>query len=398
MLYKRLILVAVLAVAMLAGCNDGKPKKPTAKEQLTQNWKDARAAVQFTLAQQQYDGGNFAESRKSVDQALALSPRMAPALVLSAKIHVEQGDLQPAHRQLTEALVHDPSNAEADYLLGVIQQRWQKPLEALAHYQAARGKQPEELAYLLATAETCVALDRVDEALELLQPRVQFFENSGAIRDVVGQLLVRKGQYPPAIAMLRQASVLSSSDNSIREHLALALFHGGEHREAIQVLVQLTSDEPFASRPDLLMALGECYLTISRPREARAAFDTASQLDPGSAAIWMRMGKAALELHDLRRAELSLRKAQSLDGSNSEVHLMMGYLRLKQDRFADALTSFNKAATLDRTDTVSLCMIGYVLEKMDRPGQAMSYYAQALKIKPQDELAAKLMAGVDPHE
>lgn len=397
MLNKRVLLVAALAAAMVAGCAD-KPKKPTAKEQLTQNWKDARAAVQYTLAKQQYDGGNFGEARKSIDQALSLSPRMAPALILSAKIHIEHGDLQPAHRQLTEALVQDPSNAEADYLLGVVLQRWQKPQEALACYEAARAKQPEELAYLLAAAETLVTLDRVDEALGILQPRVVFFENSAAIRDAVGQLLFQKGRYGESIAMLRQASVLSPNNRSIREHLALALFHGGEHREAIEVLVELTSEEPYASRSDLLLALGECYMNVSRPREARAVFDRATQLEPGSAAVWMRLGKAALELSDLRRAELSLRKALSLEGSNAEAHLMMGYLRLQQDRFAEALSSFNKAAALDRTDTVALCMIGYVLEKMDRPAQAMNYYAQALKLKPNDELASRLMAGVDLHE
>jgi Flp pilus assembly protein TadD len=198
--------------------------------------------------------------------------------------------------------------------------------------------------------------------------------------------------------MLRQASVLSSSDDSIREHLAVALFQGGEYREAADVLAQLTAKPEYAQRADLLTALGECYMALNRPRDARPVFDTVTQIDPASSAAWLRLGKAAMELNDLRRAELSLRKALSLDGSSRDVHLMMGYLRLRQDRLADALTSFNKAAVLDRTDTVSLCMIGYVLEKMGRPRQAMDYYAQALKLRPQDELASRLMAQVDLNE
>ena len=40
-------------------------------------------------------------------------------------------------------------------------------------------------------------------------------------------------------------------------------------------------------------------------------------------------------------------------------------------------------------------MIGYVLEKSGKPQQAVKYYAQALKLKPDDELAARLMASVD---
>jgi Flp pilus assembly protein TadD len=62
----------------------------------------------------------------------------------------------------------------------------------------------------------------------------------------------------------------------------------------------------------------------------------------------------------------------------------------------EALTEFQKASSLDRSDPVSLCMVGYVLEKTGKPEQAMKYYAQALKIKPDDVLAASLMASVDP--
>jgi Flp pilus assembly protein TadD len=56
------------------------------------------------------------------------------------------------------------------------------------------------------------------------------------------------------------------------------------------------------------------------------------------------------------------------------------------------MAQFQKAATLDRRDPVALCMIGYVLEKSGRREQAMKYYAAALKLRPGDELASKLMA------
>jgi len=40
-------------------------------------------------------------------------------------------------------------------------------------------------------------------------------------------------------------------------------------------------------------------------------------------------------------------------------------------------------------------MVGYALQKLGRPAEAISYYAQALKIKPNDDMAKKLMASVD---
>ena len=53
---------------------------------------------------------------------------------------------------------------------------------------------------------------------------------------------------------------------------------------------------------------------------------------------------------------------------------------------------------MDRQDTVSLCMMGYVLQKLSRPADAVRYYAAALKIRPADEMATKLLASVDPRD
>ena len=53
-----------------------------------------------------------------------------------------------------------------------------------------------------------------------------------------------------------------------------------------------------------------------------------------------------------------------------------------------------QAYALDRGDTVSLCMVGYVLEKMGRNDEALRCYAQALKLKPNDDFATRLMAEV----
>jgi tetratricopeptide (TPR) repeat protein len=386
-----IMLAASLTLAM--GCENG-GKNKTAKEEVTQQWKDARAGVQYAMAKQQYDAGALPQARKSIDAALELSPQHLPALLLSARLHIEQGQLDSAEAMLARAGALDPKNAEVDYLSGVVCQRWQKPEAALALYHSAFTKAPTELAYLLAEAETLVSLERSDEALALLNEKVIYFEHSAAIRDAVGQLLVQKGRYAEAIEMLRRAVVLAPEEMQMREHLALALYYGGQHRDAADALHRLLKHDLFKDRADLHTALGETYLQLNRARDARAAFDRATQLEPASATLWVRLGKAAVQLEDERRAEISLKKALSLDGTLAEAHLMMGYLRLKQDRLADALTSFNQAANLDRTDPVSLCMVGYVLEKLGRPAQAMGYYSQALRLQPDDELATRLMADI----
>ena len=393
---KLLIAPALAAALAVTGCanSGGKTNADAGKELARKQWAGARANVLGNLAKEQYDNGSFDKARSTTDDALKMDPENAALRVLSARIAIEQGNLELADKELTLARRYSPKNAEADYFAGAVCQRWQKFQEAHDFYRSASEKQPGEIAYLLAQSEALVLLNRPDEALALLQNRVVFFESSATIRDAVGQLLMQKGKYDQAVDSFRQASVLASDDNAIREHLALAQVRTRQFRDAATVLERLMKDERYQKRADLYLALGECYLNTNRAREARDTFETATQVNPNQASIWMSLGKAALQLNDLRRAELALKRSISLEPASSEANLLIGYCRLRQKKTPEALAAFRKASALDPNDTVSLCMIGYVLEKSGKPRQALDYYAQALKLKPHDEMATRLMADV----
>jgi tetratricopeptide (TPR) repeat protein len=291
-----------------------------------------------------------------------------------------------------------PADGEPYYLSGVVYQRWQKLDTAYEFYGKAAERSPAELSYVLAQSEMLVAMNRINDALLLLQARVTYFEHSGAIRDAVGQLMMQQGRFAEAVAMLREASILAEDDPGIHERLALALYRNKDYREASEVISGLVQTDPFSKRVDMFTLLGECQLQLSRPREARASFETASQLDPYSAHTWQCLGRAALETGDFRRAEIALTKSLSVDNAAGETHLLLGYVRLREDRLADALASFKKASALDHTDTVSLCMVGYAFQKLGNPDAANQCYSKALKLNPGDEMARQLISGLDLHD
>lgn len=390
----RLTIPMALALALAGGCSTNGKKEPTQHEAAKQQWNNARAAVLYSLGKQQYEGGNFDDCRKSLDDALKMAPDNVASHLLMAKVGIEQGKLDQSLHELETVRQLAPGNADADYLAGVIYQRWQRPDTALGYYVAACNKSPNELSYLLARAEMLVALDRSDEAMELLHSKLTYFENSPAIRDAVGQLLVRKAKYREAAAVLRQASILSADDQGIREHLALALYYDKQYREAGQLFERLLKDDRYQSRADLQTALGECQMQTERLHDARDSFQVAAQLEPADPIHWLNLAKVAMELNDLTRAEMSVRKALSLEPARSECHLMLGYLRLRQQKLNEALSAFGKASLLDDKDPVSLCMIGVVLEKQGKSSEAIACYGKALKLRPNDELAATLMAQV----
>ena len=410
------------AVLFVAGCS-GMKKEKTAHEQGYQRWNNTRSGILYGLAKQQYEQGNLDAARKSCDDALKLTPNNATIRIMSARLYIEKGHMEPALKELAEAIKSEqaiiaanpepkpaknaPANApkpgnasiaEAEYLTGVIQQRWQKPQQAFEAYSRAVEQSPNELPYVLAKAEMMVILDKRDDALLMLQERMTYFENSGTIRDAIGQLLVQRQQYAEAVQVLRQASILAPDELIIREHLALAMYYNKQHRDAGNLLERVINDARGTPRADLLAALGECQLQLGKFAEARNSFESAAQANPGGLTVWLGLAKAALELNDTKRVELSLKKASALEPANAEVFLMQGYLKLKQKKMPEALSAFRRAYAIDPKDTVGLCMAGYTLEKMGRQSEAMACYAKALKMKPEDDLASTLMAQVQVHE
>ena len=386
-----LVVLAALTIAFAGGCQS----RAKSKKEATARWNKARAGVMYSLASDQFKAGNLDQARKTVDQALKLDPANPAVLVLSAKVHVEQGQLEAGELQLEAARKAAPNMAEAYYLSGVVYQRWQKPQTAYEYYTAACDKAPAELAYVLARAEMLVALDRSNEAISLLQEKVNYFENSPAVRDAYAQLLAQAGRHTEAVEMFRQAVMLADDDLALKERFAFALFHDKQYVEAAEAFTRLLENEQYKGRADLLAALGQSQLHVGKPREARRSFEEATQKDPGNQQTWLGLAKAAMESNDFKRAELALKKAYALDKTAPDAHLLLGYLRLRQNRYPDALAAFERASAKDPKDTVSICMIGYVHEKTGKKDLAMEYYGKALQIKPNDQLASRLIAGID---
>jgi Flp pilus assembly protein TadD len=389
-----LALAAASALAV-SGCAPKKKDEPHAAEK---TWLGARSNVTLSLAHDQYKGGNFDKARQTVDEGLRMTPDSPQLRILSAKLAIEQGQLERADKDLELVRKLAPNDAEALYLSGVVCQRWQKAQAAYDYYKLASDKAPTELQYLMAQSEMLVGMDRSDEALALLQAKVIYFEHSGGIRDAVARLLLAKGRHKEAVALFRQATILTPDEKSFREGLAMALYYAKDHKQAVEVLSGLVKLEEYADRADLRLALGDSLLQTGKPREARESLEVAARLQPGNAGVWLGLARAALETGDLKRAELGIKKSIALNAKSPEAHLMLGYLRLRQEKLHDALQAFTKAATLDRKDSVSVCMVGYVFERLGRHDAAMKCYAKALKLKPNDEMASQLMAGLNQHD
>lgn len=392
-LLRTLSVCSLLALATASvGCNAF--ERPNAAKV---QWKVARTSVMMSLAREQFANNDLDGARKSITDALTIMPDSAELRVFSARIAIEQGNLELAEAELLKASTADPKNASADYYRGVLMQRWQRTARALELYETACEKNPKELAYVLARAEALVALDREAEAQTLLKTAQDSgdFENSAELRSLRGQIYYRQKKYAEACEQLREATLLSPEEIGIREQLARSLYAAGRKAEATPVLERLVADEKFAKRADLFTQLGECYLAAGRPNEAKAAFETASNLQPGNLDYTLNLTKAALDVGDIRRADLTVRRAVAISPGDAQANLMLGFVRLEQKKYEEALTAFRRSAAADAKDSTATCMAGVVLEKLGRRQDALQQYTKALALDPADPLAKQRLSSLE---
>ena len=380
-----------MSALVAAGCSSN---KPTSKDKAKIAWADARAAVLLNLANEQYQRGSLDEARKTVRDGLRTSNRLSGLHLLQAKLDIEDNQLPSAAMALAAARQLAPSDPEIYYVSGIVAERWQQPENALKEYTKASELAPGELAYLLAVAETQIALDRADEAAQVLEAKLVYFESSAPIRDMLAQIYQELGRHAEAAEMLRQAALLMPDDLGLRERYAMALVDAGDRDKAAEVLERLMEKPEYANQASLHVVLAECRMEQEQPEAARASFMRAARIDPKNVVAWLGVGRASLATGDLDRAEYALTQAQALKPTGRDgvdTLLIAGYLRLKQNRVQEAANLFQRATGLDREDATPVAMYGLCQQRLGRIDAARQYYERALALDPDDRLARQLM-------
>lgn len=388
------ISIIVVAALLVAGCNSNS-LTPNDKAVAHKQWNDARAGVLASLAEDQFKSGSLDKCQETLDRALGLEPDSAPLHLLAAKLAIEQGKLELAQSHLTLAGKCDPKDGEVDYLNGVILQRWRLMDKAHEAYATAADKNPQELSYVLAEAESLVDLKQPDQAITLLQTKQSAFEHSGLLRDEMGQLQLQQGHVTEAITTLQQAVIMSADDAAMREHLAFAQLAGKEYGPAAEGLRRLVKEPTGQKRADLFAALADCETHLNQPNLAKADYQSAIEIDPTNADYALGMGKLALQNGDLAAANSAGQKALLANPNSAEARCLLGYVELKRNQLNESLASFKAAADSDPSDSVSLCLQGIVLKRMGRASDARQMYSRALELNPHDALAGKLLAGIN---
>jgi len=187
----------------------------------------------------------------------------------------------------------------------------------------------------------------------------------------------RTGRAADAITTLEAALKQGITQSEVRIKLAQYLAESGQPQRAIELLEQMTGDDP-----DALIGLGNAYLAAGRSRDALATFNRLLTIDPNYALAHENIGVTHLRGGNVPAAESSLRTAVSLDEGLSGAWTALGVLLANTGRQDEAITAWQRALAIDPQSLDALYNLTVNLARMGRVGEARRFGEQYLRVAP----------------
>jgi tetratricopeptide (TPR) repeat protein len=230
--------------------------------------------------------------------------------------YVLTGKLTDA-RQLVQDLLKKKNTAELHNLLGEIEEKDGKFVEAANEYETAAHMDPSE-SNLFDWGSELLIHRTLGPAIEVFQHATERYPKSPRLVIGLGMALYSRGNYDEAVKALLQGADLDPSDPSC--YLFLSKAYDSSPSQANEVI------ERFRRFAEL------------QPRNARASYYYAMSL-------WK--GKRAQDPDlNLQQIEALLKKAIALDPKLAEAHLQLGNLYSDQNKYAESVPEYEKALQL----------------------------------------------------
>jgi len=390
--WMRVTLVALLA-PLLVSCQ-GTDNMTEWRNDADQRWRDVRSALMLEMAHQQFETGDLEQCQLTLRNALAVDPENAQLHLLAGRVAIERGQLERGYHLLNAAIEYDDNLAAAYYYRGMVLQRWKQNEQALESYQAAYDKEPDHAGYLLAVAETMVTLDQLHDAIELLESKLTYFDQSAAIRSALGHLHMVDRRADRAVRLFTKASLLSPSDLKIQEELATAQLTAGQTEDAVRTLRSLLRNLKDGERDDLERMLAAAYLDLGQTDEARQIYLKLARREGAEAADWLRVAELAWQVEDPGTTLAAATRAINLAPRDHRGYILAGLVWQQRQHLDHALQMFDRAATLAPASAEPLILRGISLQRAGRERAAAQAYEEALKRQPDDPRIQRLLATV----
>ena len=210
------------AYLRLADVLIGAGRRPEALVYLQRARATDTAGASFLLGNEYVADGKFDAAEAELLDFLGRhpnNPAAADARLTLARIYVAQGRFNDAAAELTDLLGRQPGHVRAHEDLGDILLGQRQPAAALSHLDAVVAARPQDVNALGKLGTALAALDRYNEAHDLLFRAVVADPQHPHARRMFARVLASQGRLQEAYAQFQRARELAPHDDAVREEL-----------------------------------------------------------------------------------------------------------------------------------------------------------------------------------
>jgi tetratricopeptide (TPR) repeat protein len=230
------------------------------------------------------------------------------------------------------------------------------------------------------------------EAEEYFAAKLESDPNDLETHLTLGRLLIHKGEYVEAEAILKHATQLSPQDPDILSNLSHAQIHLKKYGEAAANMTGAIRHRP--QDLDLWITLAEAYRLQENYPEAEEAYKQVLKIKPKDESVWSRLGSIRMRQQDYAGAEEAYKHAVDLDPQDANAWCELGHAYWHAGKYPEAEEACIRALKVDPKRASAWIYIGNARSDQENYSAAEEAYKQALEINEKNWFAWINLAGV----
>jgi tetratricopeptide (TPR) repeat protein len=292
-------------------------------------------------------------------------------LARAAESALKDGNYAMAVDYAQRAAKAAPNDAQLWFLLGYAARLARKSQLSADSYSRGLRVNPSSLDGISGLAQTYSVMGRTDEAIQLLNRVLATDPKRISDSLLLGELLMRSGEYDAALNVLGRAEQIQPGARS-ELLMALAYEHQKQPDQAsryLELAKRHAPDNPDVQRslagyyrdsgsyvaaiaalksiqnpkPDVTAELAYTYQLNGQPDEGAKLYAQAANAVPGDLGLQLSAAQADVALGCVEAAQSFLQRAAALDTENYRLHAIRGEIARLQERTEDAVGEYNAA-------------------------------------------------------
>lgn len=237
---------------------------------------------------------------------------------------------------------------------------------AVALAAGCGGESEQELT---TAAKSSLEQNKPDTAIVQLKAALQKNPDSGELRFLLGDTLMKTGDAKAAVVELGKAADLKFDDKRVLPALVMAMIATGQSKQAVHLYGRTTLTEPKAAA-ELSVALATAHVVLDEREAAEAAVQRALALDPKNEAAQLLDARFMAGHGQPAKALERVRPLTQQGGKRREALQLAGEIQWKAQDDLDAATrSFREVIALDpRYVAAHTSLLAIDLRRQDHDG------------------------------